>query len=820
MITKPTNYLNSPPTIQGSRLEFSSLRTQLFIAFFFALIICLLLYKDWLSIGFLHDDFLHVNYIYQGLYGNPKFFIENTFGTWAGSEIMSSFRPLVSLSLLFDYVIFHGSAWGMHLSNILIFYACSFLVALISLELSRIYGNKLESITAIVSQLLFLAYPLHIESVGWIIGRVDSLCSLFYLASVYTYFRFIKERQLGQLITALICFFLSLTSKEMAYSLPLVIILIELFFGGNAQNKPFKTSGRILSVASFWLTFAAYLSIRYLAIGQFVGGYGLGGQSITDKLKNFLDLYTMVKILIPINEEIAYLSLFKSTAAIIYSGILINFCLRLIQGKTKIMPYLFLGFWLTLATLPTFQVWHIYPNLIGGRLFFLSSAPFCILLAFMLIPDLESLKRKQLKTYLCTGLILTFALIFFWTGLFCQDKEPWLKAGKIIDTIKVQITEELHTSTGEKVAILNLPADYKGVPLLTYSKYLNFLLSAPNTSKPILNTNNLVCIEPLIPNNPQFVFPGKFKLLKANPKTKFLRWDGNKLTFKRLEFSPRPTTNQTEPVVLSLSNISNQDIITMPEANFVDTPNNWYQQNINEPTIIRLPGGIRIYPSQSNDFKLLIKTAGIDPSQYGIVQLKLSITDKGGCHQCLEHRVRFCWRTNNQDYQLPIIERRAGQYLLWANRDTNYLFADRINELGLDLSAGQYYIDLEEITLSPQEKFMPELKYSDKRHEKIYFNTTNLSGARWCKLIVTKANHSFDSSSDTELSRLYSTNSGMAMLVEKEFPAGSKVIDLKDLEVKDKSIHQIRVYALNLFAVPIGLPSEPINIPQTEESKH
>ena len=55
-------------------------------------------------------------------------------------------------------------------------------------------------------------------------------------------------------------------------------------------------------------------------------------------------------------------------------------------------------FWLALALIPTFQIWHIYPNLVGSRLFFLSSAGLCMALAMMALPSVEAARQKSFCT--------------------------------------------------------------------------------------------------------------------------------------------------------------------------------------------------------------------------------------------------------------------------------------------------------------------------------------------------------------------------------------------------------------------------------------
>jgi tetratricopeptide (TPR) repeat protein len=73
---------------------------------------------------------------------------------------------------------------------------------------------------------------MHVESVAWVTELKDLLFSVFYLASMIFYVRYMQEREGNRkfFVLSLVCFVLSLFSKIQAVSLPLSLFLLDYFF--------------------------------------------------------------------------------------------------------------------------------------------------------------------------------------------------------------------------------------------------------------------------------------------------------------------------------------------------------------------------------------------------------------------------------------------------------------------------------------------------------------------------------------------------------------------------------------------------------------
>ena len=139
------------------------------------------------------------------------------------SIILSTYRPLRDLSYALDLRIWGEGPFGFHLTNIIIHSANVLLVFTLIRRLSD------DVVSATLAALIFAVHPMHTDAVTYISGRRDLLFSFFYLLAFHTYITYYRSRKSVQAAAYfslfLILWALSLMSKEMAASLPLVIFV-------------------------------------------------------------------------------------------------------------------------------------------------------------------------------------------------------------------------------------------------------------------------------------------------------------------------------------------------------------------------------------------------------------------------------------------------------------------------------------------------------------------------------------------------------------------------------------------------------------------
>ncbi len=232
---------------------------------FFLLIapLCWIIYANSLGNDFVFDDLFTVV--------NNRTVLNFTF-----SRLLTDwFRPLRDLSLAIDYWLWGLHPSGFRLTNILLHSFNSFLVFLVALEVLR------APRAALMASLFFAVHPVQTEAVAYISGRRDVLFTFFYLLGFYSFMRFRQTGIKKYAGVALTAFVLSAMTKEMAVTLPLIVLLWELY-----ERWPSPVRGRILRhffdhtravlKANRWVLAGAVLVFVGLAIRYTVEGRGLG----------------------------------------------------------------------------------------------------------------------------------------------------------------------------------------------------------------------------------------------------------------------------------------------------------------------------------------------------------------------------------------------------------------------------------------------------------------------------------------------------------------------------------------------------------------
>ena len=162
------------------------------------------------------DDQLYVfeNPLITDLTGN--------FGRMITDPVAGNYHPVTVLSLAVDYSISGLNATQYHLGSLIIHLLNIGLVFWFVFLLS---GKN--TLIAGFGALFFAIHPMHVEAVSWVSSRKDVLYTLFFLASLIAYLRYLSNQKIILLLGSILLFVLSCASKPSAVVLPLVLILID-----------------------------------------------------------------------------------------------------------------------------------------------------------------------------------------------------------------------------------------------------------------------------------------------------------------------------------------------------------------------------------------------------------------------------------------------------------------------------------------------------------------------------------------------------------------------------------------------------------------
>ncbi|MBI5211566.1 MAG: tetratricopeptide repeat protein [Elusimicrobia bacterium] len=209
-------------------------------------------YAGSLRNGFVWDDHIYVqsNPFMQDP-ANIRRLIEPRYYT-GRHEVLAGSRPVFLASLLVDRRLWGFSPYGYHLTNLLLHAADSLWVY--ALALAFIPSWPL----CLLAGLLFGLHPAQTEAVNAVSFRCDLLAAFFTFSGLWVYLK-ARRGPLALVAASGLLFGLGLLSKEMAASLPLLVLLVELYF-----PEPKGRRGRLaLAMTVFALVAAVYGGFWY-----------------------------------------------------------------------------------------------------------------------------------------------------------------------------------------------------------------------------------------------------------------------------------------------------------------------------------------------------------------------------------------------------------------------------------------------------------------------------------------------------------------------------------------------------------------------------
>lgn len=150
------------------------------------------------------------------LIGNIVLQEHGLYRVWFTTESIN-YWPVVWTSYWLEHRLWGLHPTGYHVVNVLLHAANALLIWRILCCL-KIPGPWLAAI-------IFAVHPVNVESVAWITQRKNTLCLLFFLLALLSYFRFEDREHRGWYGLAMGTFVLAMLSKGAAAPLPIVLLL-------------------------------------------------------------------------------------------------------------------------------------------------------------------------------------------------------------------------------------------------------------------------------------------------------------------------------------------------------------------------------------------------------------------------------------------------------------------------------------------------------------------------------------------------------------------------------------------------------------------
>jgi len=204
-------------------------------------LVCILVYSNTTGSPFIFDD--HPNIRENPYVRITNFDLKQLYN--AGFKSPNARRPVANISFALNYYLGKYHVAGYHIVNIIVHLVNGILVYFLALiifkQASHTRDRKILQIRtgsiplmSFFAALIFITHPVQSQSVTYIVQRMNSMAAMFYLCSLlfYIYGRLvrIKWQQWALFGGCLLSWILAIGCKEIAATLPLIILLYEWYF--------------------------------------------------------------------------------------------------------------------------------------------------------------------------------------------------------------------------------------------------------------------------------------------------------------------------------------------------------------------------------------------------------------------------------------------------------------------------------------------------------------------------------------------------------------------------------------------------------------
>ena len=170
---------------------------------------------------------------------------------WAFTSTESAnWFPLTRLSHLLDGQFFGLDSGWHHLTSVFVH---ALAVVMLFAFLRRATGALWPS--AFVA-FVFALHPLHVESVAWVAERKDVLSAFFWFLALWGYVRYVERPSPSRYAVVVAAFCLGFMAKPMIVTLPLVLLLVDVWPLGRKPALREKIPLFALAIAGSAVTFA------------------------------------------------------------------------------------------------------------------------------------------------------------------------------------------------------------------------------------------------------------------------------------------------------------------------------------------------------------------------------------------------------------------------------------------------------------------------------------------------------------------------------------------------------------------------------------
>ncbi len=317
--------------------------------------------------------------------------------------------------------------------------------------------NPKKKLIALFAALFFACFPLHDYAVIWLTDLFERVMIIFYLAGLIAFIR--KRFKPG--FFSMLSFALSLLSKEMAFSFPLIIGLLYFYFG----EKKYNLKKSINALLPYVIIMAAFILIRIILFNNdvFTARDAHSTGTLIDVVKNYFIFTGLLVFPFFLREMQSFLLMHKFFAAIIGIAAATGFAFIFFRRKKKNALVLFFILFIILTIAPASRLmmrWYLY----------LPSVGFTGLISYLIF----SINIKQLRL----PVIISISLLIVYSIALIHEETNWVKySQESITALKEFIKQNRSEIESTRQAeFLTIPAKINDIPVfqLAFDKLFNF----------------------------------------------------------------------------------------------------------------------------------------------------------------------------------------------------------------------------------------------------------------------------------------------------------------------------------------------------------
>jgi tetratricopeptide (TPR) repeat protein len=296
-----------------------------------------------------------------------------------------------------------------------------------------------SKIASLIAGLIFATHPVLTETVNCVSFNEDLLATLFFLLSLSLYIKAKtndKTLRIPLCILSLLAFLFALLSKEMAITLPGIILLYDLTFTDTENEKPLLMRsvnilrGGIPYYAGFMAISLFYL---YLRFHVFYNQKELSIHSYGSFLERLIfvpqHIFGFLKIVFyPLNLSAHYVFSYPKSFFEISNILAILFVAGLVVASFFILKKskeTFFGIWWFFITLsPVSNIIEIF-NPIADRYLYLPLIGFCMAMSLFINDILHRILSPKINKFNALKLLTVVGILIFYSAISVTRNTDW-----------------------------------------------------------------------------------------------------------------------------------------------------------------------------------------------------------------------------------------------------------------------------------------------------------------------------------------------------------------------------------------------------------